>query len=193
MRISILSSTLSASGAVRKKIEIGSHKFINSYQPDTLVHLAIRNYPGSDIRSNARWRSLSSENRLQATFDREKRFTADASHELRTPLTAIKGRIGMILTQPRSTAQYAETLAQVETQVDSHSERLRQRLIRLTKDLLFLSRLDDKRSSLAIAYEVVRLHGGSLSVTSQIDSPQETLRERGTTFTIFLAAAKMIV
>jgi signal transduction histidine kinase len=31
-------------------------------------------------------------NRLQATFDREKRFTADASHELRTPLTAIKGR-----------------------------------------------------------------------------------------------------
>jgi hypothetical protein len=39
---------------------------------------------------------------------------------------------------------------------------------------------------LAIAYEVVRLHGGSLSVTSQIDSPQETLRERGTTFTISL-------
>jgi heavy metal sensor kinase len=77
--------------------------------------------------------------RLQATFDREKRFTADASHELRTPLTAIKGRIGMILSQPRSTVQYAATLAQVETQVD--------RLIRLTKDLLFLSRLDDKRSS----------------------------------------------
>jgi two-component system, OmpR family, heavy metal sensor histidine kinase CusS len=45
----------------------------------------------------------------------------------------------MILSQPRSTVQYAETLAQVETQVD--------RLIRLTKDLLFLSRLDDKRSS----------------------------------------------
>jgi signal transduction histidine kinase len=77
--------------------------------------------------------------RLQATFDREKRFTADASHELRTPLTVIKGRIGMILSQPRSTVQYAETLAQVETQVD--------RLIRLTKDLLFLSRLDEKRSS----------------------------------------------
>jgi heavy metal sensor kinase len=82
-------------------------------------------------------------NRLQATFDREKRFTADASHELRTPLTAIKGRIGMILSQPRSITEYAQTLAQVETQVD--------RLIRLTRDLLLLSRLDEKRSSWQLA------------------------------------------
>ena len=78
-------------------------------------------------------------NRLQATFDREKRFTADASHELRTPLAAIKGRIGMVLSQPRSKTEYTQTLAQVETQVD--------RLIRLTRDLLLLSRLDEKQSS----------------------------------------------
>jgi two-component system, OmpR family, heavy metal sensor histidine kinase CusS len=48
----------------------------------------------------------------------------------------------MILSQPRSTVQYAETLTQVESQVD--------RLIRLTKDLLLLSRLDERRSSTPI-------------------------------------------
>jgi signal transduction histidine kinase len=49
----------------------------------------------------------------------------------------------MILSQPRSTVQYAATLAQVETQVD--------RLIRLTRDLLLLSRLDERRSSQSIS------------------------------------------
>jgi signal transduction histidine kinase len=76
-------------------------------------------------------------NRIQATIDRERRFTADASHELRTPLTAIKGRIGMILTQPRTPEQYASACEQVEAQVD--------RLIRLTNDLLFLARIDEQR------------------------------------------------
>jgi heavy metal sensor kinase len=76
-------------------------------------------------------------NRIQATMDRERRFTADASHELRTPLTAIKGRISMILTQPRPPEQYETAFQQVETQVD--------RMIRLTNDLLFLSRLDEQR------------------------------------------------
>lgn len=76
-------------------------------------------------------------NRIQATIDRERRFTADASHELRTPLTAIKGRISMILTQPRTQEQYEAAFEQVETQVD--------RMIRLTNDLLFLARLDEQR------------------------------------------------
>jgi heavy metal sensor kinase len=77
--------------------------------------------------------------RLQDAFEREKRFTADASHELRTPLTAIKGRIGMILSQPRTQDQYKNTLSQLEIQVD--------RMIRLTNDLLFLSRLEQQRLS----------------------------------------------
>jgi heavy metal sensor kinase len=76
-------------------------------------------------------------NRIQITVDRERRFTADASHELRTPLTAIKGRVSMILTQPRTPEQYATAFQQVEAQVD--------RMIRLTNDLLFLARLDEQR------------------------------------------------
>ena len=37
--------------------------------------------------------------RLQESFETQRRFTADASHELRTPVTAIASRA-----RPRSTA-----------------------------------------------------------------------------------------
>jgi signal transduction histidine kinase len=72
--------------------------------------------------------------RLQAGFERERRFTGDAAHELRTPLTALKGHIGVILSQSRTPDEYAETLGALEQQVD--------RLIRLSNDLLFMARLD---------------------------------------------------
>lgn len=72
--------------------------------------------------------------RLQSSFDRERRFTADAAHELRTPLTALKGRIGVTLSQPRGPAEYSDSLQELERQVD--------RLIRLSSDLLFMARLD---------------------------------------------------
>lgn len=72
--------------------------------------------------------------RLQAGIARERRFTADAAHELRTPLTAIKGRIAVTLNRRRTSAEYDETLREVEHEVD--------RLIRLSGDLLSLARLD---------------------------------------------------
>lgn len=72
--------------------------------------------------------------RLQAAFIRERRFTSDAAHELRTPLAALKGRIGVTLSQPRQPAEYVDTLGEMEGQVD--------RLIRLSSDLLFMARLD---------------------------------------------------
>ncbi|MEG3437997.1 ATP-binding protein [Pannus brasiliensis CCIBt3594] len=74
--------------------------------------------------------------RLQAAFEREKRFTADVSHELRTPLTAIKGRIGVTLNRARSEDEYAGALRDIEGEVD--------RLIRLANGLLFLARLEQE-------------------------------------------------
>lgn len=75
--------------------------------------------------------------RLQTAFARERRFTGDAAHELRTPLTALKGRIGVTLSQPRSTDDYVTTLREMEEQVD--------RLARLSNDLLLMARLDQGR------------------------------------------------
>lgn len=72
--------------------------------------------------------------RLEDAFVRERRFTNDAAHELRTPLTALKGQIDVTLSQPRSTESYVETLTTLNEQVD--------RLITLSKSLLFMARLD---------------------------------------------------
>ncbi|MEC4819622.1 MAG: ATP-binding protein [Scytonema sp. PMC 1069.18] len=75
--------------------------------------------------------------RLQAAFEHERRFTADASHELRTPLTVMKGRIGVALSRPRTSMEYETTLKELEQQVN--------RLIRLANGLLYLTRLDQSK------------------------------------------------
>ena len=75
--------------------------------------------------------------RLQTAFIRERRFTDDAAHELRTPLTALKGQIGVSLSRTRRSADYQETLHDMEGQVD--------RLIRLSNDLLLIARLDQEQ------------------------------------------------
>ncbi|NMG08748.1 ATP-binding protein [Brasilonema sp. UFV-L1] len=72
--------------------------------------------------------------RLQAAFEHERRFMADASHELRTPLTVIKGRIGVTLSRSRTLEEYENTLTDLQREVD--------RLIRLSNGLLFLTRLE---------------------------------------------------
>lgn len=72
--------------------------------------------------------------RLDASFQRQRQFTADASHELRTPLTAIRGQIDVALERPRDAAEYQRVLATVNAQVD--------RMTRLSTDLLMLARAD---------------------------------------------------
>jgi len=72
--------------------------------------------------------------RLQSGFEKERRFTADASHELRTPLTSIKGQIGVTLSRARTPIEYEATLNHIQLETN--------RLIRLSNDLLFLTRLD---------------------------------------------------
>ncbi len=72
--------------------------------------------------------------RLEQAFRRERRFVSDVSHELRTPLTALRGRIEVTLTRPRSRPEYEDTLRSLEAEVE--------RLTRLSEDLLLLARLD---------------------------------------------------
>jgi heavy metal sensor kinase len=76
--------------------------------------------------------------RLQEGFDAERRLTADVSHELRTPLAAIKGQIDVALGRPRSADEYRAVLASLAAQTD--------RIVRLTNDLLLLSKLERARA-----------------------------------------------
>lgn len=81
--------------------------------------------------------------RLQSSFERERRFIDDAAHELRTPLTVLKGQIEVALNWSRTPAEYEEKLQELLSQVDQ--------LIRLSNALLFLSRSDQNQLSFAPA------------------------------------------
>ena len=72
--------------------------------------------------------------RLQASFEHERRFVADASHELRTPLALLRTELELALRRPRSAAE-------LERAVRSAAEET-ERLSRLADDLLLIARAE---------------------------------------------------
>lgn len=105
--------------------------------------------------------------RLDKAFQRERRFVSDVSHELRTPLTALRGRIEVTLTRPRSRPEYEDSLRILEAEVA--------RLSRLSEDLLLLARFD--RGALAPRLEQVDLSELLASVAEQIRPLAEARRQ----------------
>lgn len=79
--------------------------------------------------------------RLEASFQRERQFTADASHELRTPLTAIQTVISVLRERRRSPEEYERALDDFAVQTS--------RLRTLVEDLLHLARVDAGASKVA--------------------------------------------
>ncbi|MFQ5344396.1 MAG: sensor histidine kinase [Mariprofundus sp.] len=71
---------------------------------------------------------------LEASFQAQKRFTADASHELRLPLTILKGEIEVALRHTRTEDEYKHILRQQLDTID--------RIQRIVNDLLTLARAD---------------------------------------------------
>ena len=76
--------------------------------------------------------------RLDASFSRQRQFTADASHELRTPLTVIRSASELALSQPRSPEEYQETI--------EVSLKAAERMTNLVNGLLALARLDSSNA-----------------------------------------------
>jgi signal transduction histidine kinase len=72
--------------------------------------------------------------RLQAAFERQRQFTADASHELRTPLTIVNLEANRALTNRRSTEEYKRALGVIQSENEF--------MTRLVNNLLTLSRMD---------------------------------------------------
>ena len=72
--------------------------------------------------------------RLQESFETQRRFTADASHELRTPVTAIVGHVNYLLRRTKPTEDQQDSL----TIIRSEGERM----AKLVNDLLELARAD---------------------------------------------------
>jgi len=72
--------------------------------------------------------------RLQAAFEHERRFVADASHELRTPLALLQTELELALRRPRPREELEEALRSAADET--------QRLVRLAEDLLLIARAD---------------------------------------------------
>lgn len=73
--------------------------------------------------------------RLEESFELQRRFMADASHELRTPVAILRGEAEVTLARPdRSLEEYRETLAVLRDES--------QRLAHIIEDLFTLTRAD---------------------------------------------------
>jgi two-component system OmpR family sensor kinase len=72
--------------------------------------------------------------RLEAAFEHERRFVADASHELRTPLALLRTELELALRRPRSHRELEEALHSAAEETE--------RLTHLAEDLLLIARSD---------------------------------------------------
>jgi heavy metal sensor kinase len=70
--------------------------------------------------------------RLQESFERQRRFTGEASHQLRTPLTAILGQVEVALRRERPSEEYRRVLTTVHQEAGH--------LHKIVESLLFLAR-----------------------------------------------------
>jgi two-component system, OmpR family, sensor kinase len=125
--------------------------------------------------------------RLQAAFDRQARFTADASHELRTPLSTVLSEAEWALRRERSAAEYCRAF--------EVCLRAAQRMHAVVEGLLTLARADAgppalacrpvdladiARDALQTAGEQPRANGVAFTAsldTAIVDGDNDRLRE----------------
>ena len=81
--------------------------------------------------------------RLEASFERQNQFTADASHELRTPISVLLSHCELSLNRQRSSDEYRNTIATCQ----SAAERMRS----LVDGLLTLARADAGQMELQLS------------------------------------------
>jgi heavy metal sensor kinase len=78
--------------------------------------------------------------RLEASFQQMKQFSADVSHELRTPITAIRGQIEVALFTAKTTDQYRDAMVDALQDID--------RLSQIVRALLLLSQAESGQLAL---------------------------------------------
>ena len=101
--------------------------------------------------------------RLAASFQQMKQFSADVSHELRTPITAIRGQLEVALFTAKSTDQYREAMFNALQDID--------RLSQIVRALLLLSQAES--GQLALQKSRLDLHEVGRDLVEQFQIPAE--------------------
>jgi len=106
--------------------------------------------------------------RLDAAFQEQQRFIADASHELRTPLAVLRGETEVALQQERATPEYKESLALIKDEAE--------RLSRIVENLFLLARQPIEAASMV--RDTVRLDAlvADCARAAQVLATQKGLR-----------------
>jgi len=102
--------------------------------------------------------------RMHAAVAHEQALVADAGHELRTPLTVLKGELELARRPQRTAVELAAAVEVAAEETD--------RLVRLTDDLLLLSR-DEARARVAEPVEVVAV------ARSAVEAAEAAAHRRG--------------
>jgi signal transduction histidine kinase len=97
--------------------------------------------------------------RLQAAFERQRQFTADASHELRSPLAIIELESNRALERLRTPKEYEKVLRLIQSENEWMSS--------LVNELLLLARMDARQ--IAMRAERLDLSDVVLDVTERLN------------------------
>lgn len=115
--------------------------------------------------------------RLDASFEQQRRFMADASHELRTPVAIVRGESEVILAKEnRDETEYRESFSIVQSEAE--------RMTRIIEDLFTLARVDAGQQPLqkttiyldeilSEAVKSFRTLANNRGVTIKFDMPEE--------------------
>lgn len=117
--------------------------------------------------------------RLQESFETQRRFTADASHELRTPVTAIVGHTNYLLRRTEPKQEQIDSLTVIRREAE--------RMAKLVNDLLELARadagfsIDRQPMNLLDVVEAVHMEVAPVAGNAEIivTSPEPLLQVRG--------------
>lgn len=101
--------------------------------------------------------------RLEASFQQIKQFSADVSHELRTPITAIRGQLEVALFTAKTTEQYRDAMVNALQDID--------RLSQIVRALLLLSQAES--GQLALQKSRVDLSETVRDLVEQFQIPAE--------------------
>ncbi len=100
--------------------------------------------------------------RLQAAFQAERRFVANASHELRTPLSVIRTEVDVTLADPAAGVEDLRRMGEVAREATDRADRL-------LNSLLFLARTQASGLSVAVPVDLAGLVSPALlAVGSEI-------------------------
>ena len=112
--------------------------------------------------------------RLEAAFDSQRRFVANASHELRTPLTVMRTELEVTLADPDATNAELRTMAEAVHDAMDRTERLVQSLLTLARSEGVITRRDPldlaSAARLALGHAARDAEAAGLTVTADLHS-----------------------